>query len=146
MAEFFNEQARYFQDKLGTRALADRIHNFVVHDRLTEEEVAFIESRDFFYISTVDGDGFPQCSYKGGARGFVKVVDDNTFNHLYAGELVRLVPNSLIVHMYRDPRDVVASYIKQRWSPTELDQSIDYYCSIMQKWSEIRGTIPAEKF
>ena len=96
MAKFFNEQARYFQDKLGTRALADRIHDFIVHDKLTEEEVAFIESRDFFYISTVDGDGFPQCSYKGGARGFVKVVDDNTFTFpIYDGNGMYLTAGNI---------------------------------------------------
>jgi len=79
MGEFFNNQARYFQDQFGTRAMADRIHNFVVHNKLTEDEIAFIESRDFFYLSTVDENGFPQCSYKGGSRGFVKVVDDGKF-------------------------------------------------------------------
>ena len=39
----------------------------------------------------------------------------------------------------------IASYIKQRWSPTELSHAIDYYCSIMQKWHEIRENTPSTK-
>ncbi|MFN7149403.1 MAG: pyridoxamine 5'-phosphate oxidase family protein, partial [Microthrixaceae bacterium] len=39
---------------------------------------AFIESRDMFFLATVDADGSPQCSYKGGAPGFVRVLDDHT--------------------------------------------------------------------
>ena len=72
-------------------------------------------------------------------------VDDNTFNILYATELVNLVPNSLMIHIYRDPRDVVASYVRQRWSPSRLDQAIDYYCSIMQRWHDIRPKVPGNR-
>lgn len=78
VVEFFNAQSRYFQDQFDTRALADRIVEFVVHKSLSEDETAFIESRDFFYLSTVDKSGFPQCSYKGGTTGFVKVLDAET--------------------------------------------------------------------
>ena len=38
----------------------------------------FIESRDMFFLATCDADGHPQCSYKGGDPGFVRVVDDRT--------------------------------------------------------------------
>ena len=31
-----------------------------------------------FFLATVDADGRPQCSYKGGAPGFVRVLDDRT--------------------------------------------------------------------
>ena len=72
-------------------------------------------------------------------------VDDNTYNILYAPELTDLVPNALIVHIYRDPRDVVASYVRQRWSPKDYGQAIDLYCSIMQKWNSVRDRIPENK-
>ncbi len=38
----------------------------------------FIEGRDMFFLSTVDEEGRPTVSYKGGDPGFVKVVDKNT--------------------------------------------------------------------
>jgi hypothetical protein len=39
---------------------------------------AFIESRDMFWLATVDKEGRPQCQYKGGAPGFIRVVDPKT--------------------------------------------------------------------
>ncbi len=96
MGEFFGKQARYFQDQLGTRAMADRIRDFIVHDELTEEDIAFIESRDFFYLSTVDASGFPQCSYKGGSRGFVKIKSGNNFTFpLYDGNGMYLTAGNI---------------------------------------------------
>ena len=38
----------------------------------------FIESRDMFFLATADAEGHPQCSYKGGEPGFVRVVDPHT--------------------------------------------------------------------
>jgi predicted pyridoxine 5'-phosphate oxidase superfamily flavin-nucleotide-binding protein len=35
----------------------------------------FIESLDMFFLATVDADGQPTCSYKGGDPGFVTVID-----------------------------------------------------------------------
>lgn len=96
MGEFFGAQARYFQDKFGTRELADRISDFIVHDKLTEEEIEFVRSRDFFYLSTVDGSGFPQCSYKGGSRGFVKIIDAGTFTFpIYDGNGMYLTAGNI---------------------------------------------------
>ena len=31
-----------------------------------------------FFLATVDPEGWPTCSYKGGDPGFVRVVDDTT--------------------------------------------------------------------
>jgi predicted pyridoxine 5'-phosphate oxidase superfamily flavin-nucleotide-binding protein len=45
---------------------------------LTEEDCEFIESRDMFFISTVDGQGRSTVSYKGGDIGFVRVIDPET--------------------------------------------------------------------
>src|SRR5947209_18320490 len=38
----------------------------------------FIESCDMLFIATADGDGHPNCSYKGGDPGFVQVLDEHT--------------------------------------------------------------------
>lgn len=47
-------------------------------DQVEEQHKAFIESRDMFWLATVDSEGRPQCQYKGGAPGFVRVVDPKT--------------------------------------------------------------------
>lgn len=47
-------------------------------DAVEEQHKAFIESRDMFWLATVDEEGRPQCQYKGGAPGFVRVIDPKT--------------------------------------------------------------------
>jgi len=39
---------------------------------------AFLEARDMFFLATADEEGRPQCSYKGGEPGFVRVLDEHT--------------------------------------------------------------------
>src|SRR2546429_7370251 len=42
------------------------------------EDRAFIERMDMFFLASADAEGRPQCSYKGGAPGFVRVLDEHT--------------------------------------------------------------------
>lgn len=78
MSERFSPAQRALQERFGTTVLADRVSMITMHPELTDPEKAFIASRDQFFLSTVDADGQPTCSYKGGAAGFVKIVDDST--------------------------------------------------------------------
>jgi predicted pyridoxine 5'-phosphate oxidase superfamily flavin-nucleotide-binding protein len=71
----FNEGSRQLQDRFDTRAKADRSQYRVA---FTEEDRAFIERCCFFFLATVDSDGSPDCSYKGGRPGFVRVVEEDT--------------------------------------------------------------------
>jgi predicted pyridoxine 5'-phosphate oxidase superfamily flavin-nucleotide-binding protein len=74
----FHDGSRSLQDRFDTRRLADRIESRLVHDRITDDDRAFIEARDMFFLATADAEGRPNCSYKGGDPGFVRVVDDRT--------------------------------------------------------------------
>lgn len=74
----YHEANRLFQDRFDTRRLADRIEERIVHDRIDDDDRAFIEARDMFFLATADEDGAPQCSYKGGDPGFVRVLDEHT--------------------------------------------------------------------
>lgn len=78
MSDFFNEHQRALQDRFETRALADRVAGITVHSEVQEQDRLFIESRDMFFLASVDARGQPTCSYKGGAPGFVNVVDAKT--------------------------------------------------------------------
>ena len=74
----YHEDNRRFQDRFDTRRLADRIEERIVHATIDESDRSFIEARDMFFLATCDDEGRPQCSYKGGAPGFVRVLDDAT--------------------------------------------------------------------
>jgi predicted pyridoxine 5'-phosphate oxidase superfamily flavin-nucleotide-binding protein len=78
MSEIYDEQHRSLQDRFDTRRLADRMEEALVHDTITPSEKALIESRDMFFLATVDANGHVNCSYRGGDPGFVRVVDEHT--------------------------------------------------------------------
>lgn len=69
---------RSLQDEFDTRRLADRIEQLLVGDSIDSGLKGFIESRDFFFLATCDEAGRPNCSYKGGDPGFVRVPDKRT--------------------------------------------------------------------
>jgi uncharacterized protein len=74
----YNDGSRRLQDRFDTTRLADRIEERIVHDRIDDDDRAFIEARDMFFLATADEHGQPQCSYKGGDPGFVRVLDEHT--------------------------------------------------------------------
>jgi len=74
----FNESSRAFQDRFDTRRLADRIEERIVRTAIDGDDRDFIERADMFFIATADAEGRPQCSYKGGDPGFVRVLDERT--------------------------------------------------------------------
>lgn len=78
MSRLFNEAHRTLQDEFGTRRMADKIEEIACHDFVDENEKGFIESRDMFFLATVDTEGRPTVSYKGGDPGFIRVVDEKT--------------------------------------------------------------------
>ena len=78
MSEFYHPGSRQLQDRFDTRRMADRIEQRLVRDRIGDDDRAFIEARDMFFLATVDDDGLPSCSYKGGDPGFVRVLDPVT--------------------------------------------------------------------
>lgn len=78
MTELYGEQHRALQQDFATEPLADAVHAAIVRPEIPDEHRGFIETRDFFFLTTIDHRGFPTCSYKGGAPGFVRVLDPTT--------------------------------------------------------------------
>ena len=74
----YHRGSRELQDRFGSRRLADRLASVLSRDAFTDEDRAFIESRRMFFLATADADGRPECSYKGGDPGFVRIVDSRT--------------------------------------------------------------------
>jgi len=74
----YNEGARHWQDRFDSRRLADRLAEALSRQALTEEDRAFIARQPLFFLATADDQGQPDVSYKGGAPGFVQVLDERT--------------------------------------------------------------------
>jgi uncharacterized protein len=78
MSDTYHEGHRQLQDRFDTRCLADRIDERLVDDAIDADDKSFIESLDMFFLATADDRGYPNCSYKGGEPGFVRVLDEHT--------------------------------------------------------------------
>lgn len=72
----YHEGSRQLQDQFDSRRLADRLEQVQVHTSFTDNDRAFIERAAMLFLATADAEGRPDCSYKGGMPGFVKVTDD----------------------------------------------------------------------
>ncbi len=78
MPGIYHEGNRRLQDRFDTRRLADRLEERIVRETIGANDKTFIESCDMFFLATADEQGRPNCSYKGGDPGFVRVVDERT--------------------------------------------------------------------
>ncbi|MDX2265618.1 MAG: pyridoxamine 5'-phosphate oxidase family protein [Hyphomicrobiales bacterium] len=75
----YTPHVRAVQETMGSRrAYARQDEGPDHHDRLSEDEAAFIAARDSFYMATVSETGWPYIQHRGGPAGFVKVLDERT--------------------------------------------------------------------
>jgi uncharacterized protein len=71
--ELYGDGARRFQDEFETRGLADRLAKRTLRTELNQGDIDLIRGQSTVWIATVDADGWPDVSYKGGDVGFVEV-------------------------------------------------------------------------
>jgi hypothetical protein len=76
--EMYHDGSRRLQDRFDSRRIADRLQQVTVHEKFTDEDRGFIEGCCMFFLATADADGRPDCSYKGGRPGFVRILNENT--------------------------------------------------------------------
>ena len=73
----YHDGNRALQDRFDSRRISDRLEEKLTRTAFTADDKAFIESAIYFFISTADADGRPDCSFKGGPPGFVRVTADS---------------------------------------------------------------------
>ena len=74
----YHDGNRQLQDRFDTRRLADRLDEKIVKDVIDDNDKQFMDRMDMFFLATADEHGRPNCSYKGGEPGFVRVIDEHT--------------------------------------------------------------------
>ena len=70
----YHEGNREFQDEFDSRRLADRLEERLTRAKVSDDDRGFVESCIYFFLATADASGRPDCSFKGGPPGFVKVT------------------------------------------------------------------------
>jgi uncharacterized protein len=74
LGPLYGDGARALQDEFDSRRLADRLQKITLHTELTDDDIDLIRAQSTVWISTVDVEGWPDVSYKGGDVGFVTVT------------------------------------------------------------------------
>lgn len=74
MSVLYHDGNRKLQDEFESRRIADRLEEKLTRFALTDSDKAFVEGSMFFFLATADAEGRPDCSFKGGAPGFVRAV------------------------------------------------------------------------
>jgi predicted pyridoxine 5'-phosphate oxidase superfamily flavin-nucleotide-binding protein len=70
----YHEGNRILQDQFDSRRISDRLEEKLTRAAFTADDTAFIESAVYFFLATADAKGQPDCSFKGGMPGFVRVT------------------------------------------------------------------------
>jgi hypothetical protein len=93
----YHEGNRAFQDEFDTRRLADRPEEKLSRAAFSDDDKNFIESCSYFFIATADASGRPDCSFKGGAPGFVRITGPRNSGGFAVGVLAGGAPTDLML-------------------------------------------------
>jgi predicted pyridoxine 5'-phosphate oxidase superfamily flavin-nucleotide-binding protein len=140
MTALYHEGNRSLQDRFDTRRLADRIEQVLLSDTIDDHDRAFIESMDMFFIATADEDGRPNCSYKGGDPGFVRVLDERTIAFPnYDGNGMYLSMGNML----RNPRVglLFIDFAKGRRMRLNGEASVDMDDPLRAEWPEAQFVV-----
>lgn len=75
----FTPLVKALQEKYGSRRQYARLESTLhTPDRLGPDESEFLAEQNSFYMATVSATGWPYVQHRGGPKGFLKVIDDQT--------------------------------------------------------------------
>jgi uncharacterized protein len=70
----YHDGNRRLQDRFDSRRISDRLEEKLTRTAFSDDDKAFIESLPCFFLATADAQGRPDCSFKGGVPGFVRIT------------------------------------------------------------------------
>src|SRR6201991_49436 len=70
----YHDGNRQLQDRFDSRRISDRLEERLTRTEFNADDKAFIEALQYFFLATADAEGRPDCSFKGGPPGFVRVT------------------------------------------------------------------------
>ena len=94
----FHDGNRLLQDAFDSRRISDRLEEKLTRTAFTEDDKAFIEGTIYFFLATADEHGRPDCSFKGGMPGFVRVTGpaDLAFPDYYGNGMFKSLGNLVV--------------------------------------------------
>lgn len=94
----FTPGVKTAQTRYGSRRIYENFaQQNISEDILTELEIEFIQARDGFYLGTIGSNGYPYIQFRGGAKGFLKIIDAKTLGFAdFKGNLQYISVGNLI--------------------------------------------------
>lgn len=75
----FTSAAKAHQERYSSRRQYERLEQLgELRGRLGPDEKEYLSERDTFYMASIGESGWPYVQHRGGPKGFLKVIDDNT--------------------------------------------------------------------
>ncbi|MES2274605.1 MAG: pyridoxamine 5'-phosphate oxidase family protein [Bacteroidota bacterium] len=95
----FTDEVKSLQEKYGSRASYARMQEHRYTDGFTESEVDFIAQQDNFYMATISESGFPYIQFRGGPKGFLKVLNQDTLGFIdFSGNKQYISAGNIATH------------------------------------------------
>lgn len=79
-------------------------------------------------------------------HGKKRIVEHTPTNLIHADFIQKIFPSMKLIHIYRDPRDVISSYTTKDWGTTDLRQNLRWISDILDRWEEVKEKIPREVY
>lgn len=73
-------------------------------------------------------------------------VENNTWYPLFFDRFLEIVPSAKLISIFRDPRDIISSYISRNYTPKTPVEAAYYYRDIMNRWEKIREGLPGGSY
>ncbi|MBM3529233.1 MAG: pyridoxamine 5'-phosphate oxidase family protein [Alphaproteobacteria bacterium] len=70
----YHEGNRGLQDQFDSRRISDRLEQKLARTAFSDDDKAFIQGAIYFFVASADAEGRPDCSFKGGPPGFVRIT------------------------------------------------------------------------
>lgn len=71
-----------------------------------------------------------------------QVVEHTPSNIIHAEFLHKLFPEMKLIHIYRDPRDVITSYKTKIWASRDIKENLKLISDVLDRWQLIKEKIP----
>lgn len=75
-----------------------------------------------------------------------RFLEKNTWSLVHFDVVGRLYPTGKLVHIYRDPRDIVASFVGQAWMPSDPVQSARMLKRLIELWWNAREKVDPSRW
>jgi len=101
------------------------------------------ENKFYLLTNTFLNDFFNQAAHIHGGK---IVVEHTPSNLIHADFLNKVLPGMKLIHIYRDPRDVIASYSTKDWGSIDKKINLKWISDILNRWEIIKSKIPESSY